>query len=117
MEPCVHLCLSVKGVENIQNKSIAVTNEKSLTPSLALSTVATIVLNGDLLIFYRTNGTNLLGLQFVPSSKTWLVIYDAINDFPADSVPVPVPDNDGGILVFFWEAHTNTMVNIRVPRP
>ena len=100
-----------------ETQSIAVTYEKSLTPALAMSTVAPIVLNGDLLIFYRTNGTNLLGLQFVPSSKTWLVIYDAINDFPADSVPVPVPDNDGGILVFFWEAHTNTMVNIRVPRP
>ena len=86
-------------------------------PPLSMSTVAPIALNGDLFIFYRTNDTNLQGLQFDSSSKTWVVIYAAANDFPADSVPVPVADTEGGILVFFWEAQTNTMVNIRVPRP
>ena len=66
-----------------------------------MSTVAPIALNGDLFIFYRTNDTNLQGLQFDSSSKTWVVIYAAANDFPADSVPVPVADTEGGILVFF----------------
>jgi hypothetical protein len=80
------------------------------------STVAPVALTGVLFVFYR-DGSNLRGLQFVPTSKTWLVIYDKLDfpaDFPADSVPVPVDDTEGGILVFFWEANTNAMVNIRV---
>jgi len=77
------------------------------------STVAPVAVNGVLFVFYR-QGHNLRGLQFVPTSKSWVVIYDSVDDFPADSVPVPVDDTEGGILVFFWELNTNTMVNIRV---
>jgi hypothetical protein len=77
------------------------------------STVAPVAVNGVLFVFYR-QGHNLRGLRFVPTSKSWVVIYDSVDDFPADSVPVPVDDTEGGILVFFWELNTNTMVNIRV---
>ena len=77
------------------------------------STVAPIVLNGDLYVFYR-NGTILQGLRFIPSSTSWVLIYAGDNGIPADSVPVPVADSEGGILVFFWESKSNAMVHIRV---
>ena len=89
----------------------------SQLPVVSASTVAPVVVNGQLYVFYRDakSPTALHGLQLLASKMTWLDIYAGDNAFPADSVPVPIANLEGGISVFFWEAGTNAMISVRIP--